>query len=208
MSAKKMNLLSFSANSVSPVNVSAALPSKILKQIKDVWTPENMYNTFFLKINKSWHLNYSVTPAVSTSQLSGDALQKFKKFLGRNIQDFDLELEYSPSGFIVNREFLLRDNVVYFLCCGKRIHATLLKLETIKKYVHGSDYECLCFVKWLSGLSFSELFDLFFTYGITTDAVNVVDYASVSLSEFIEIFSDVQIPIENEFAKRQYARES
>lgn len=198
-----MNLFSFAANAVSPVSVSSSLPLKISETMDDVWSRENMQNTFFLKMNKPWHLNYSVTPAVSTNQFSKEVRQKFKTFLGRDIVDFDLELEYSASGFIVNREYLIHKNVVYFLCCKKRMNTSLLKMETIKKYVHGPDYACLCFIKWLCSLSFSELFNLFFTYGITSDVVDVGDYQTISLNEFIEIFSDVQIPIEDVFVKRQ-----
>lgn len=197
-----MNLLSFAANAVSPVSVPNKAPSMIRESLNRLWQPQNMIENFSRKSGKAWVVGFVATPAASVKQLSKDILQKYETFLGRPVVDFDLELEYSLSGFIVNREYLLQQRETYFLCCNKKMSTSLLDLKIVKSHVNGPDYECLCFVKFLSTLSFSKLFDLFFSFGITSDTVDVANYDNIDFQEFLEIFSDVQIRIEDVFVKK------
>jgi hypothetical protein len=203
MSRNKMNLLSFAANAVSPVSVPSRIPVQISQHIDSVWSRNNFFEMFLLKSGKTWITNHTVTPAAEFNQLSLAFKRDFEKFIRKKVKSFDLELEYCPNGFIVNREYLLNSGSVFFLCCRKKIDVSALKLDVIKNFVHGSDFEILCFVVFLSRLSFSEIFNVFFTYGTSSSEISLSEYVQLNFQEFIEIFSDVQIPIEDVFVKRR-----
>lgn len=196
-----MNLLSFAANALSPVMmIPAQTPARIRKQAVDVWSEKNFQDAYFAKTNSSWRSGHYVTPAsVVPQELKAD----FERFLGRPAIPFDLELEYSPSGFVVNREYLLNAGTIFLLCCRKKIAVADVNLEKTKTFLHGPDYDILCFLLFLATkCSFAKMFDAFYRYGTSTDRIDVGDYEALTFTDFLEIVSDVQIALEDVFVRR------
>jgi len=198
-----MNLLSFAANALSPVMMIPAKTSdRIRKLAAEAWTEENFRATYFRKTNSQWRAGRvsSRGPAlVVPSEMKTD----FERFLGRPAVAFDLELEYSPSGFVVNREYLLNTDTLHLLCCRKKIALADLDLEKTKNYVHGPDFDVLCFVVFLATrFSFAKLFDAFHEHGTSTSEIDVSDYERLTFVDFLEIVSDVQIALEDVFVRR------
>jgi hypothetical protein len=195
-----MSLMSFAANAVSPILV----PNTLKQTLDYAWSREN-FTTMFKNNSKTlWTDGFSKNPIFSSEQLPPQILQLFEKFLGRTHQKFDIDLEYSVGGFFVNREYFLRKDILYLLCCGKKISTQTLNVNTLSRYIHGPDFEVLTFVVFLATLPFGKLFELFFHFGTTTAEQDVSYFQPISFAAFLEIFSDVQLELEGVFVKPKF----
>jgi len=192
-----MNLLSFAANAVSPVLV----PTNLKQTLNNAWSKENFENLFEKNAKTRWTDGFSKSSIFYSEYLPPHFLQSFEKFLGRSHESFDIDLEYSVGGFFINREYFLRKDVLYLLCCGKKISTQTVNLKILSRYLHGPDYEVLCFVIFLSTLPFGKIFDLFFHFGTTSSEQDVSQFQDISFKAFLEIFSDIQIALDSELVR-------
>ena len=153
--------------------------------------------------NRIWLDGYFVTPASTVDDLDAKTRAQFRAYFSKYGDDrpLDIDLEYSPFGFFINREFMIQGSDIFLLCCRKKISASDIDLKTLSNFLH-QDFSLVSFVVFLSALPLKNLFSIFYNYGRSSPPEDVKDYENISFREFIDIFSDTQIPIEDLLVKR------